>query len=83
MLKDNYDSLMKSWLQAAVRLDAKTVKHLDTFCATSQPQDPDSRDMLVSYKDNQHFSQLALKLGPMMWDISYGVSRAGVGVMLD
>jgi hypothetical protein len=73
---DNYEQLMKSWLASAVRLDAKTVSQLQEYCATSQPPDTDTRDMLISYKDNDHYSQLALRLGPMMWDISAGVSRA-------
>lgn len=78
--KDNYAALMKSWLASAVRLDAKTVSQLQEYCATSQPPDRDTRDMLISYKDNDQYSQLALRLGPMMWDISAGVSRAGFRV---
>jgi hypothetical protein len=78
LLKDNYEQLMQSWLAAAVRLDAKTVSQLDTYCAVSQPLDPDTRDLLITYTDNDHYSQLAHKLGPMMWDISFGVSWSWV-----
>lgn len=71
--KDRYAQLMQSWLAGAVRLDAVTVNQLGAFCAVDQPPDTDPRDMLVLYKDNEHFSNLALQLPPMMWDISYGV----------
>lgn len=72
--RDRYDLLMRNWLSAAERMDAGTIKQLATFCAASQPHHADMSDLVITYKDNDHFSALALQLGPMMWDISYGVS---------
>jgi hypothetical protein len=72
--QDRYAAFMQSWLSAAVPLDAQQLENLEEFCRASQPPDSDTRDLLLVYNDNKHYSHFALKLGPMMWDISHGVS---------
>jgi hypothetical protein len=75
LLKDNYSAIMKKWLSSAVWLDGQSLQTLDQYCNAARPNDPDTRDLILAYKDNQDFSDITgRKLGPMMWDISYGVS---------
>lgn len=75
LLKDKYSATMQKWLSSAVWLDGQNLQTLDQYCNAAQPIDPDTRDLILAYKDNQDYSDIAgRKLGPMMWDISYGVS---------
>lgn len=75
LLRDNYAATMRAWLSSAVWLQDQQLQKLDEYCSPSQPADPDTRDMILAYKDNQEYSDITgRKLGPMMWDISYGVS---------
>lgn len=81
MLKDNYAATMKTWLSSAVWLEGENLQNLDKYCSPNQPDDPDTRDLILSYKDNQEYSDITgRKLGPMMWDISFGVSTAVAGL---
>jgi hypothetical protein len=75
LLRDNYAAIMRKWLSSAVWLQGNELATLDQYCSPSQPPDPDTRDLILAYKDNQEYSDITgRKLGPMMWDISYGVS---------
>lgn len=81
LLKDNYAATMKKWLSSAVWLEGENLQNLDKYCSANQPDDPDTRDLILSYKDNQDYSDITgRQLGPMMWDISFGVSTAVVGL---
>lgn len=73
LLRDNYAATMRKWLSSAVWLQGNELGTLDQYCSPSQPPDPDTRDLILAYKNNQEYSDITgRKLGPMMWDISYG-----------
>jgi hypothetical protein len=75
LLRDNYAATMQGWLSSAVWLQEKELQTLDQYCSPSQPPDPDTRDLILLYKDNQEFSDISgQKLAPMMWHVSTGVS---------
>lgn len=61
-----YTQLMAAWLHEAEEVEASQAGAL---CSVQQPDDTSSRDLVVAYKDINHYKQLAKQLAPMLSDV--------------